>query len=816
MGQADFYPQLLSDEISNYYGNRTYGFIFKKNLYNSLPDKLEDKVPNRPVNPLLITKRLLLSLNSIKPAIILQTINQINDEVEREADRIAFQLEEVADKDGSIRAEFRISFDRLASMAYLLSGRFGKDRIENLSIALPSEAVSDLGQIYLDMLVQPIYCRLADIGRMIEKYKFDDISSSLLTLCTFESLFTFVLFSGRFISYLNDFIFKPTLNTIEDYSLKLAESIIKFNHLVFPSELFDFKHLKLKCNSDSIYQRLLTKFGSDCQEGLDAISLVLDIRNPSFRQEMKGRMLWEAYFQEIPSEDFNGNNTPRWKYDSLNLNQPISFGKRRIALEDAVSKVFNRDCFDKPAWNKRYLCAFEQWITDYPNENHHSILIEAALDMGIGHIRYHSGFDSFFSHGKRYVFIGENPRINSKIISSKVNEAIEVMAKYKKKIENDGAPVLSRKKTKFTNEESISLVRGINFIGMGKWKAILTHPSLKFSNNRTNVDLKDRARNMEKLLRVIRIDGRSFQVLPGFEKQCIKPIDQVKHIFVQRRKDELPDISLWSSLSVRNHVPANSVDSATNSLATSKTTILSTTIPNSSSSTTFIAQSNISSSSSTSTFSETETSLPSSSSSSVSSISSISSSPALTTQSASSTPSEFLSRILKQSDPKTYPTPPASSVSLHKLRSTMEPDVITPSKFKSTAVSNQDLMLSKSDIKSVVEVERVNSNAFSDHFNLNKDVQFDEKTVISSIELLLLQTVETVYSGNECILMLERLREIPDNFDVMYRYYDIKRRIPGSLLKDNRFNTLFDRLVEKGLIVRHEINKKCSYIKRNY
>lgn len=190
LGRGDFYPQLLSAEISNFYGKKTFGYILKKNLYNNLPDKLEDRVPNLPVNLLRITKRLLSSLNTYKPALILQIIHQIYEDVEQEADRIAVQLEDVSDKDGSIRAEFRISFERLASMAYLLSGKFGQSNIKNLSIALTSESVSDLGQIYLDMIVQPIYCRLADIGRMVENYRFNDISSSILTLCTFESLFT--------------------------------------------------------------------------------------------------------------------------------------------------------------------------------------------------------------------------------------------------------------------------------------------------------------------------------------------------------------------------------------------------------------------------------------------------------------------------------------------------------------------------------------------------------------------------------------------------------------------------------------------------
>ena len=59
--------------------------------------------------------------------------------------------------------------------------------------------------------------------------------------------------------------------------------------------------------------------------------------------------------------------------------------------------VFNHDKFDCPAWNKRYLRAFHQWITDYPDQNPINQLVNIVLEMGIEHVRSHSSSEVFFS-----------------------------------------------------------------------------------------------------------------------------------------------------------------------------------------------------------------------------------------------------------------------------------------------------------------------------------------------------------------------------------------------------------------------------------
>ena len=358
---------------------------------------------------------------------------------------------------------------------------------------------------------------------MIEDFKFDDISGRLLTLSVFEGLLTFGLFSGKFISYSNDFTFKSGRNSNVE-SLNLLRSIKSLNHLVFPPHLFDAQSLKVKCTTESVYQQIMSKFGSDAKAGLDALSLILDIKNPAFNRKHKARMLWEAYFDEIPSEDFLNNGSYRWRSSSLNTQERITYLLRKISVEEAVAKVFDPEKFDCPAWNKRYLRAFEQWITVNPTEDYKLLLIEAAIDMDIAHIRYHSGPDSFFSHGKKYVLIGENRNVQIEKRPRKVFDGIVVMEKHSEPPKKKRLRDYTSKKVRFSDEEIIDLLRGINFIGVSKWAQILDCPELKFEKRRTNVDLKDKARNLEKTIQQVFIDDKSFWVYPGYHDQCLKPI----------------------------------------------------------------------------------------------------------------------------------------------------------------------------------------------------------------------------------------------------------------------------------------------------
>lgn len=238
------------------------------------------------------------------------------------------------------------------------------------------------------------------------------------------------------------------------------------------------------------------------------IGLIVTIKNRFISHELKARMLWESYFQEIPDEDFVRVDIPKWKQSSLDLSKPIFFSKNKISINVAVGIIFNKDNFEKPAWSKRYFLTFQQWLADYPNVNHNQILISSALEMGIEQIRYHSSSEVFFSREGCYILIDDNSNIAASGITTK----------------NNCETVDSELKTELTHQERIELVRGINFIGKGNWQQILSSPGLRFSKT-TNVNsLKNCSTLLEKHLKIISFSGKLYRVIPEYELNCIEPI----------------------------------------------------------------------------------------------------------------------------------------------------------------------------------------------------------------------------------------------------------------------------------------------------
>ena len=63
--------------------------------------------------------------------------------------------------------------------------------------------------------------------------------------------------------------------------------------------------------------------------------------------------------------------------------------------------------------------------------------------------------------------------------------------------------VYSRQRTKWTEEETEQLVKGVAIYGIGRWKNILDHPEFTFPRGRTGMDLKDRSVTLSRLTVVI-------------------------------------------------------------------------------------------------------------------------------------------------------------------------------------------------------------------------------------------------------------------------------------------------------------------------
>ncbi|KAL8939327.1 MAG: hypothetical protein Q9216_003420 [Gyalolechia sp. 2 TL-2023] len=73
-----------------------------------------------------------------------------------------------------------------------------------------------------------------------------------------------------------------------------------------------------------------------------------------------------------------------------------------------------------------------------------------------------------------------------------------------------------RKRIKWSEEETYSLVRGVDKFGAGKWTRILNHPEYTFSKGRNPIDLKDRFRTLVGNTRAQPSEGISYQELLGY------------------------------------------------------------------------------------------------------------------------------------------------------------------------------------------------------------------------------------------------------------------------------------------------------------
>ena len=248
-------------------------------------------------------------------------------------------------------------------------------------------------------------------------------------------------------------------------------------------------------------------------------------------------MLWEAYFLELPEEDFKPDKSPRWKRNSLDTSGHTFFSQNQITIMDAVRSVFNEDNIGRPAWNKRFLNGYQQWVAEFPNVNHQSVLISVAVEMGIEQIRYHPSAQLFFSPEKCYILIGEDSVMPSAEIPLPFNESIN----YK-----TTNPIDS---TELTIDEIIDLIRGINFIGKCKWKEILENTGLKFSANKNELSLSKCYSKLEKRLKIIPFGGKYFQVLPGFEIECIEPITSAEKANIENSSNR----NLISSCTYENN-----------------------------------------------------------------------------------------------------------------------------------------------------------------------------------------------------------------------------------------------------------------------
>ena len=101
-----------------------------------------------------------------------------NDEFKR----ICLSLLALAEKDGVLRAEFRINHDQIASIVPLLSRKFASQSVLDLVIPFKSSTIAQLSTFYTTMLSDPILTLLCHLSALIEAGKFQEINNTLASL----------------------------------------------------------------------------------------------------------------------------------------------------------------------------------------------------------------------------------------------------------------------------------------------------------------------------------------------------------------------------------------------------------------------------------------------------------------------------------------------------------------------------------------------------------------------------------------------------------------------------------------------------------
>lgn len=514
LGPGLNYPQLFCASISNIHSNKAFGHILKRNLYSSTIDLMQADRPNRPIKFLNIARRILTAFNNLHENDLLKEIIQIYKELNAEIVRVTTSLESNVTKSGAVRAEFRISHERLASIVTVLNDVFSPINVFEKTIPISTQTVAKYSSFWVHILSQPITAKLSELCSRIEDMDIEKIPGIISVISAFESLLTYSFFSGSTLSYARELIWANGA-AASTKSFKLGESIKKLNRPYFNPLNWDFDNLNFDSEEVEYFEKTLVRLGSS-NKGIDTLKLFLLVKNCNVSDVVKAKELWKAYFNEIPESDFVSKDCLKWKISSLNSEPPAKFSNNRLSIEDSIEKIFNRTMIGRGQWNRGYLKAFDLWCKgSVKHEILISYLVKAAEILGIEMIRYHTITDSFFSNGKEYQLIGKNV-VPVPLINEHVKRGHELILN---EINNDD----NRKKAKgsaYTIQENIDLIRGVNQFGTGNWAVIAKSSELCFRiTGRDGVSLKDRFRNLKNL----ETEGKLY-FLPNYKSECIQPI----------------------------------------------------------------------------------------------------------------------------------------------------------------------------------------------------------------------------------------------------------------------------------------------------
>lgn len=400
LGTGSFYPHLFFNDLSNFHGNKTFGLILKRNFYTSLVDILEGYRNNRPVNYLGIAEALIEIMADTDPVSVTIELGHLIKKVNSERQRLHDIVNAARNREAAVRGEVRISFEYLASIGTVLADKLHPSNLVRCVEAIATETIVDLINFYISLLIDPIVFNLALLNEDIKKRELNELHNVITTVSAFESLLTFTLFCGTTHSYVRKLIW-ATGPSAHMESFKLMKSIKNYNHPVFSTSLWNASKLRIVNANNEIVEEMMTKIGGRSHINLEPITLMIAMMSDSNSPIEKAIILWNSYFKELPADDFQDSDLPKWNLNNLKT-EGIRYTTNPLTVREASIKIFDVNNIQFDPWKKAYLRAFKFWKDRNQNINAMEWIVKAASEiLKIEVVRYHCGTDRFFASGRR-------------------------------------------------------------------------------------------------------------------------------------------------------------------------------------------------------------------------------------------------------------------------------------------------------------------------------------------------------------------------------------------------------------------------------
>lgn len=483
--------------------------VEKINFYHGITDVLQIDHSQMPMKKLNLVEDVVHAAEKSTTAKqFFMSMRKIKEKTAKKVDNLLKNINRMRKSEGGLRAEIRIPLNRAIQHFKLLESILDDEFVGNNSIILDSETVSKYLKFQVALLSEPIFNCLTKIRVSdSEAMPTIDFKDALSTISAFESLLQNTLFAGSTRSYMYDVLWSKS----NPSSFDLCRKINVLNRLDFTGERWVAENL-VAGGSMGEMRKLIEKH--KLKNGADSVATFkafVRLREANSWEE-RANILWSEY------HDYIVNKHPEdFVIDEKGYSRPKEYltTSSEYNAAHAASLVFNSGRIDgkSSVWRTPYLVAYVSLRGGSgANENLEKALSSVAEQMPNLFLHVHGDKDHFYAKSthRKYVIC----RNQAKIQQQQAHVPSFLQRTDPKRSSLATGPSL---KCKFSRQEHVQLCKGLNTYsdGINCMVKIASDERLGFlfgSHNylgkpRTNVDLKDKLRNLEKRGLVTRENG---------------------------------------------------------------------------------------------------------------------------------------------------------------------------------------------------------------------------------------------------------------------------------------------------------------------